>query len=129
MVINLLLLVTQWLVDFWKYLNLEDNVEGYFDEWCLFPTIWIDGSHKLVPFSLAFTVYYAEAKGTSSNHHHNSLQDLMIKLQLPTPNSDICGKKHLQDLAATDGSPEKLLECLYYHLNNIKWEHLDSDEL
>ena len=118
----------QWLVDFWKYLNLEDNVEGYFDEWCLFPTIWIDGSHKLVPFSLAFTVYYVEANGTSSNHHHNSLQDLMIKLQLPTPKSDICGKKHLQDLAATDGSPQKLLECLYYHLNNIKWEHLDSNE-
>jgi hypothetical protein len=86
--------VGSWLVDFWEYLNSEDNVKGYFDEWCLFPTIWIDGSHKLVPFSLAFTVYYVEDDENSSNHHHNSLQDLMIKLQLPTPNSDICGKKH-----------------------------------
>jgi hypothetical protein len=53
------------LVDFWEYLNSEDNVKGYFDEWCLFPTIWIDGSHKLVPFSLAFTVYYVEVDENS----------------------------------------------------------------
>ncbi|VDI08008.1 sacsin, partial [Mytilus galloprovincialis] len=114
----------KWLTMLWEFLNTQDNIINVLKNWCLLPCLWFNKENKLVSFQMAYCLFHEERVEVSKDN----LNKIMVKLKIPTPNTEICGTKHLSDIVATVFKPSKFVDCLHFHRKTVLWKNLTRDE-
>ncbi|CAC5408783.1 unnamed protein product [Mytilus coruscus] len=114
----------KWLSMLWEFLNTQENIINVLRNWCLLPCLWFNEKKKLVSFQMAYCLFHEERVEVSKDN----LNKIMVKLKIPSPNTTICGTKHLSDTVATVFKPTKFVECLHFHRKIVQWNNLTTDE-